>query len=149
MGAGYERRGARPVRAGAAMTGKFAARTRVPVAQTKAEIERLVTRYGAKGFVAGWQGSVARVEFLCSDRHIRLSVVVPDSEQAARQKWRALLLLVKAKLESVDAKIATLEQAFVGDIVMPDGRTVWEATREPIRLAYEKGAPVALLGGSA
>jgi hypothetical protein len=75
---------------------------------------------------------------------------VPSQEQAARQKWRALLLLVKAKLEAVDANIATFEEAFVGDIVMPDtDKTVWEMAREPIKLAYETGEPVALLGGPA
>ena len=128
---------------------KFAARTKVPVEKTKVEIERLVKRYGAKGFVAGWQGDSARIEFLAHDRHIRFTVVVPEQPQAARQKWRALLLLVKAKLEAVDAHIATFEEAFVGDIVMPDGRTVWESAREPIKLAYETGKPVALLGGPA
>jgi hypothetical protein len=127
-------------------TARFAAKTRVPIDKTRLDIERLVKKYGAKGFVAGWQVNVARIEFLCADRHIRLSVVVPDNEQAARQKWRALLLVIKAKLESVDAKIATFEQAFATDIVMPSGRTVWEEIREPIKLAYE-GKPIALLGG--
>jgi hypothetical protein len=126
---------------------KYAARTKVPVDKTKAEIERLVKRYGAKGFVAGWQGDTARLEFLAHERHIRFTVVVPQQEQAARQKWRALLLLVKAKLEAVDARIATFEEAFVGDIVMPDGRTVWESSREQIKLAYSTGKPIALLGG--
>lgn len=126
---------------------QYAARTRVPIEKSKSDIERLVRRYGAKGFIAGWQGDAARIEFLARDRHIRFTVQVPAGEQAARQKWRALLLLVKAKLEAVDAKIATFEEAFVGDIVMPDGRTVWETAREPIRLAYETGKPVVLLGG--
>jgi hypothetical protein len=129
---------------------KFAAKTKVPADRTRLDIERLVRRYGAKGCSAGWRDKTARIEFLWADRHIRLRVVVPDNPQAARQKWRALLLLVKAKLESVDADIATFEEAFVGDIVMPDtGKTVWEMAREPIKLAYETGKPVALLGGPA
>ena len=72
---------------------KFAARTKVPVEKTKVEIERLVKRYGARGFVAGWQGDAARIEFLAHDRHIRFTVMVPEQPQAARQKWRALLRL--------------------------------------------------------
>jgi hypothetical protein len=127
-------------------TRPFAARTKVPVEQTRLDIERLVKRYGASGFASGWQEDTARIQFVACNRHIRFTVIVPQQEQAARQKWRALLLLVKAKLEAVDAKIATFEEVFVGDIVMPDGRTVWEATREPIKLAYE-GKTVALLGG--
>ena len=100
------------------------------------------------GFVSGWQGRErARVEFLCASRHIRLTVTIPENPQAARQKWRALLLVLKAKLESVDAKIATFEQAFVGDIVLPEtGKTVWETVREPIKLNYE-GKPMPLLLG--
>jgi hypothetical protein len=125
----------------------FAAKTKVPVEKTRIEIERLVKKYGAKGFVSGWQGPQARIEFLCADRHIRLSVIVSDLDRQGPQKWRTLLLLVKAKLAGVEAKIVTFEQAFVGDIVMPDGRTVWEATREPIKLAYE-GKPVQLLEGT-
>jgi hypothetical protein len=128
------------------MTGRYAAKTKVPVDKTRLDIERLVKRYGARGFVSGWQGATARIEFLCADRHIRFSVTVPEQPQAARQKWRALLLLVKAKLEAVDAKIATFEEAFVGDIVMPDGRTVWESAQEPIKLACGGNKTVALLG---
>jgi hypothetical protein len=135
------------------MTTSYASRTRVPIEKTKGEIERLIRRYGAKGFATGWQGDAARVEFLCAERHIRISVIVPSdsraaSEQVARQRWRALLLVIKAKLESIDAGIASFESAFLADIVMPDGRTVYESTREPIRLAYESRTPVALLGGS-
>ncbi len=127
---------------------RFAARTKIPVDKTRLDIERLVKRYGAKGFVAGWHGPTARIEFLCVDRQIRLTVVIPDNEQAARQKWRALLLLVKAKLESVDARIATFEEAFFANIVMPDtGKTVWEMAREPVKLGYE-GKSVVLLGPS-
>jgi hypothetical protein len=126
----------------------YARKTTVPVDKTRVEIERLVRRFGAKGFASGWDGATARVEFLCHSRHIRLSVTVPQTAQAEREKWRALALLVKAKLVAVDAKIATFEEAFFADIVMPEtGKTVWETAREPVRLAYEGGKDVKLLGG--
>ena len=38
-------------------------------------------------------------------------------DQACRQKWRALLLVVKAKLEAVSAGISTLEAEFLANIV--------------------------------
>lgn len=123
----------------------YARYTRVPPEKTRAEIERTVKRYGAKGFVSGWQGDRVRIEFLCRDRHIRMTMIEPEAEQPKRSKWRSLLLLVKAKLEAVDAKITTFEEAFLADIVMPDGRTVWEATREPIKIAYERKEPTNLL----
>jgi hypothetical protein len=125
----------------------FAAKTRVPVDKTRLEIERLVKRYGATGFLSGYDGKIARIEFLAQNRHIRLTVLVPDGEQAARQKWRALLLLVKAKLEAVSAKIATFEEAFFADIVVPaTNKTVWETAREPLALSYKSNKPVTLLG---
>jgi hypothetical protein len=123
----------------------FARRTTVTVEKSRAEIEHVVKRYGAKGFISGWQGDRVRIEFLAGDRHIRMSMTEPPAEQPRRSKWRSLLLLVKAKLEAVDAKITTLEEAFLGDIVMPDGRTVYEATKGPIKLAYEKKEPTNLL----
>ena len=124
----------------------YARDTKVPVERTKIDIEKLVMKYGAKGFQSGWHGNQAHISFLARDRHIRISVLVPDGAQLARQKWRALLLVLKARLESVDAKIATFEEAFATDIVMPSGKTVWEEIREPIKLAYE-GKPQTLLGG--
>lgn len=133
----------------------YAQRTKVPVDHTRLEIEQMVKRYGAKGFSSSWlatgkDGGKARVEFLCRDRHIRLTVGVPENEQQARGKWRVLFLMVKAKLVAVDAGVVTFEEAFFADIVMPEsGKTVWETAREPVRLAYEKRKDQPLLGGSA
>jgi hypothetical protein len=126
----------------------YAERTRVPVESTRGEIEQLVKKYGAKGFAGGWHDGVARVEFLCRDRHIRLTVPVSAKDQENRAKWRLLLLLVKAKMAAIDAKAVTFEQAFVGDIVMPEtGKTVWESVAEPVRLAYEQKKGTILLPG--
>ena len=66
-------------------------------------------------------------------------------EQAARQKWRALALVVKAKLEAVEAGISEFETEFLGHVVMPDGRTVAEHTRPVIAESYATGAPRQLL----
>lgn len=126
----------------------FAADTRVPVEKSKADIEKLVRKYGAKGFSAGWHNELAKVEFLLSDRHIRFTVSTAGAPQVGRQRWRALLLLIKARFVAVDSKISTVEQAFVGDIVTPDGRTVYEAIREPLKVAYANKEPVALLGAN-
>lgn len=128
----------------------YAATTKVPVSKTRSQIEDIVKKYGASKFGAGWDGDRARVEFMCRGRHIRCTMPVNDTMplQTQRSRWRALLLLVKAKLAAVDAKIATFEEVFAGDTVMPDGRTVWESVREPIALAYSSGAAPKLLGSS-
>jgi 6-phosphogluconate dehydrogenase len=125
----------------------FAKGTIVPAERSRAEIEKLVKKYGAKGFQSGWHGARAKVEFIAQDRVIRLTVVMPENAQAQREKWRCLLLLVKAKLAAIDAKIVTFEQAFVGDIVMPGGKTVYESAAESIALAYKNNDPTKLLLG--
>lgn len=61
-------------------------------------------------------------------------------EQATRQKWRALALVVKAKLEAVEAGISEFETEFLGHVVMPDGRTVAEHARPLIAESYASGA---------
>lgn len=61
------------------------------------------------------------------------------SDQHRRERMRALLLVVKAKLESVDSKVETFEEAFLANVVMPDARTLYEHVREPIKDAYLLG----------
>lgn len=51
-------------------------------------------------------------------------------------RWRTLLLCLKAKLESVESGIETFEDAFLAQIVMPDGGTVAEHVRPRIAEAY-------------
>jgi hypothetical protein len=127
----------------------YAAKTKVPSEKTRMDIERLVKKYGAKGFASGWHDGRAQVQFFAHNRHVRFTVSTANATAVQeRERWRALLLLVKAKLVAVDAKIATFEEAFVGDIVLPEtGKTVWESVREPLRLAYETNKSLPLLGG--
>jgi hypothetical protein len=66
-------------------------------------------------------------------------------EQACRQRWRALSLCIKAKLESVESGIEEFETAFMGQVVMPDGKTIEEAVRPMITRAYETGKMPELL----
>jgi hypothetical protein len=60
-----------------------------------------------------------------------------------------LFFLGKAQPGGVDSKVVTFEEAFVGDIVMPDtGKTVWESVREPIKLSYQMNKSLPLLPGA-
>jgi hypothetical protein len=60
-------------------------------------------------------------------------------DQAVRQRWRALALVIKAKLEAVAAGITTIEDEFLAHIMLPDGSTVGEYTAPGLQLAYEHG----------
>lgn len=128
----------------------YAVRTKVSAEQTKAEIERTLKRYGARAFGLYSEPDRAVIVFEARDRRIRFDLPLPagntDKElKVARSKWRALLLCIKAKLESVESKIETFEEAFLAHVIMPDGRTVAEHTRPRIASAYESGEVQPLL----
>lgn len=126
----------------------FAEKTRVPIAQSRMEIERLLERHKAQqyGTAVDNDQQRARVEFRLHDRSVRFVISLPDPnklgrgqrfEQAERQKWRALLLVIKAKLESVENGIETFEQSFLGQIVLPNSQTVADTVTPLIALAYK------------
>jgi len=141
---------------------RYAANTSVSVGTSKAEIERIVERYGADGFMSAWHGEKAVIAFAMDNRQIRFVLDMPPKterrfthhsrgtrtpdaalkewEQACRQRWRALALVIKAKLEAVESGISVFEDEFLANIVMPDGQTVSQHTRPLIAAAYDNGA---------
>ncbi len=148
---------------------RYAANTSVSSERSKAEIERMLTRYGANSFAAGWQNDQAVIQFHMSERRIKFVLPLPSRvakefthskrgarredeayklwEKATRQRWRALALVVKAKLEAVETQIASFEDEFMAHIVMPDGKTVAEHARPMIAQAYKSGKVTPLLPG--
>lgn len=128
----------------------YAATTKVPVDQTRNEIERTLTRYGASRFAYFSEEGRAIIVFEAEDRRLRFDLPLPqgDSDKIAqqrRQKWRALLLAIKSKLESVLSGIETFEEAFLAHVVMPDGITVGQHARIGIETAYKENKMQALL----
>lgn len=153
----------------------FATDTTVPVERSKAEIERLLGRHGASRFMSGWDGDTAAIGFVLGNRTIRFTLPLPAKtdkqflrtptgrvrrplhaaekawEQACRSRWRALLLVIKAKLEAVQVGISTVEDEFLAWTVLPgDGRTVGERLRLTIDESVKSGKQALLaLGGGA
>lgn len=147
---------------------RYAEQTTVTSASSRAEIERTLERYGATAFQYGWTGGRAVVGFSMNDRHIRFVLPLPDRddvaftrtpttgrprtpsmatkeyEQAVRQRWRALALMVKAKLEGVEAAIVTFEEEFLAHTVLPSGRTVAEEISPAVNLAYASNSVIPL-----
>ena len=147
----------------------YAEKTSVSVSRTKAEIEELVQRYGADQFVSGYKSDLAVIGFTMAGRQIRFVLPLPDRkakeywytpgrgqmrteeaahaawEQACRARWRALYLIIKAKLEAVESGISTVEREFLYDIVLPSGSTVGEWMAPQIAEAYETGRMPAML----
>lgn len=155
----------------------YAKDTEVSVEKTRAEIERTLVRYGATGFMYGWDGNQAVIAFKMNDRRVKMMLTLPDRdapefvykkinashyrtvrtsqqrqaawEQACRQKWRALSLVIKAKLEAVEAGITTLDDEFLAHVMLPDGQTVGQWARPQIEQVYlTNRMPSLLMGGN-
>ncbi len=114
------------------MAGRYAQHTKVPVTRSKAQIEETLQRYGASAFQAGWCDGLEMIEFVIGTTRIRmaLQIAVCDdgtpNEKQHRQQWRAMLLVIKAKLEAVESEISTLEEEFLAWAVAPNGKTLGE-----------------------
>lgn len=154
--------------------GVYARETTVPAEKSRGEIERILSRYGATAFGYGWNERGAVVTFAAHGRRVQFTLTMPARddpqfttyrrgqfsaptkrtpaeaerrwEQATRQRWRALALVVKAKLEAVAVGIATFEEEFLPYTLVPgpDGRpvTVAEAILPRVAEAYETGEPI-------
>ena len=141
-------------------TRRFAETTKVPVSQSRGEIEKMLARHKCQQFgtAVDYLEMKARVQFTAHDRMVRFTVAVPDPkkfrreqehQQEERRIWRSLLLVIKAKLEAVETGIATFEQEFLANIVMPNGRTVAEIVLPQIAESYATGRmPLALAAGN-
>jgi hypothetical protein len=123
----------------------YAERTKVPVAQSRGEIEKILARHGADAFGYTSEVGAARIAFRMKARHYRFGLPLRDgrgpvSDQETRARWRALVLVIKAKLEAVAAGITTIEEEFLNATVMPDGSTVGEWAKPQLEEAYRIGA---------
>lgn len=69
-------------------------------------------------------------------------------QQAGRQRWRALSLAIKAKLEAVASGITSFEEEFLAHVVMPNGKTLGSTIIPQIADAYaNKKMPPLLIEG--
>lgn len=150
----------------------YASDTSVNVERSQAEIERVLMRYGASHFMRGWADDQASIAFTIANRSIRFLLPLPSRddeqfaatpsgrrrknpaaalqawEQACRSRWRALLLVIRAKLEAVETGISTIEDEFLAWTIIPGGRgrTVGDQLRPQLEemLQSGKAAPLQL-----
>jgi hypothetical protein len=150
---------------------QYAASTNVSVEKSRGEIERTLARFGATSFAYGWQGDRALIQFTAHDRQVRFELPLPARtdrqfthtptgkarhrldvekhwEQGCRQRWRALVLVIKAKLEAIESGITTFEDEFLAWTALPGGSTVRDNIHPIIDEAYRTGdvAPLLALG---
>ena len=148
------------------MAGRYASATSVSSEQSRMEIERTLRRYGADEFAYWAKGELVIYAFRLKSRRVKLEIPLPsfDSfaltpethklrtpssheaayEQGVRQRWRAISLLIKAKLEACEAGISTIEDEFLAHTMLPSGETVSEWLK-PQWKALEAGDSLPLL----
>lgn len=150
---------------------RYAAGTDVSVERTEREIRATLTRYGADEIILGWSTEAAMIGFSVHGHRVRFRLPLPQAsafthtnhryprprtsaqvreahEAAIRQRWRALLLTIKAKLESVESGIETFEEAFLAHLMLPGGETVGEYLGPEIDRIVQGGDVPSLVGGT-
>jgi len=154
----------------------YAEGTSVSVERSKAELDGILARYGAtqRGTFVDDEKGLAIVMFQLASRSFKIEVPLPKPEpkpkieprgwwswttvkksawvvakhqQACRERWRAVVLMVKAKLELVEIGISTAEREFFADMMLPDGRRLHAALEDDLAKAYLTGGPPTLLLG--
>lgn len=124
---------------------RYAASTSVPMERSRAEIERILSKYGATRFgTMNEADGSATVYFEFKGRQIQLPVPMPPRtdkrfardkygmarvgtqrdrlwEQEQRRRWRVLVITIKAVLEAVETGLVTFEQVFLAHIIVIPG----------------------------
>jgi hypothetical protein len=148
---------------------KFAEGTTVSVEKTMMEIQATLRRYQAKKFVYGEEDDRIGVLFEMHNRRVKFVMPLPKKDEARltrsnqhgwqgefsqqkydqliRQRYRALLLVIKAKLESVESGVESFEDAFMAQIMLPSGETVGEWMSPQIEQIYKTNQMPPLLTG--
>lgn len=151
------------------MSSKFAEGTSVPVERSQAEIRSTIMKYGGTSeFGIVEKADKAAIIFIAHGKNIKfiLPLPNPDSQEfrttatgrmrkgnsvseafeaEMRRRWRALNLVIKAKLEAVETGIVSFEQEFLPFFVLPSGQTVSEVMIPQLENAYKTGRIPTLL----
>jgi hypothetical protein len=136
----------------------FAEKTNVPISKTKGEIDGLLRKHKATGFGTFEEIGKAIVVFEMAGRRIRFDLPLPSEterrfthhskgmrsresalkewEQGCRSRWRALFLCIKAKLESIESRIETFDDAFLAHILLPNGDKVGDVVKPNVEQSY-------------
>lgn len=157
----------------------YATGTTVPVERTRLQLEALLKERGASQlFMAtDHEAGSSILGWTMGGRMVRLAVPLPDPkeprfkfkrwrnsftgrewprerqqqlwDQACRARWRAVLLIVLAKFEAIEAGISTLEREFLSDMVMANGETVGAWVQPQLEEMYASGRMPRLLPAAA
>lgn len=157
------------------MSLEYAKGTTVSVQKSRVEIEQLLAKWKATRTATMVERDRAAVYFQMGVWHVQFTIPLPTEAEAAklkdgrsswktatkeqqsrwleqkqRERWRALLLAIKAKLISVENGVETFEEAFLAHLVLPSGQTVGQTALPAVAEAVKTGkTPSMLLGPGA
>ena len=132
--------------------GRYAGSTSVPFERSRAEIEGILKRYGAIEFGYGWTKQAEVVAFVYEGRQVRMVLPTPtkdddivkltpsgkmrpdgqiqdEIQKERRRRWRALGLVIKAKLEAIETGIADFSDEFLAYTLLPNDLTIGQVLR--------------------
>lgn len=145
---------------------RYAEKTAVPVDRTRAEVQNLLERHDADQFIFGTTGGQILVAFEIPTtdkngekvrRRLRFLVPMPVMSRGmtelkvkseTRRRWRALLLVLKAKLEAVASQIVSFDEEFLAHIVIDGNTTVGDRFVSTLSKAIEQGGNMPPLLGA-
>lgn len=112
---------------------RYASNTDVSAEKSQAELKRLLTRYGADGFILGEIRQRACVQFAINGRVIKFSLEMPDR-------------FVRATLEAVEEGVVDFDEAMMPFTVVEGGQTFAERYGAEVSRWIEGGnAPKTLM----
>ena len=129
---------------------RFAEGTKVSVESSRGEITGILAKHGCQRMAWGTEPEGDTLQFELGGQNFRFRIGRPTPEEVRqrdgeryvyphnvdwtakatdewRRRWRAHVLLIKAKLEFIEGGDTTLEREFMPYLVLGDGRTLNDA----------------------
>jgi hypothetical protein len=150
----------------------YASGTSVSAERSRAEIETLLGKHGAtqRAIAVNDDEQVAHVHFLIHGYKYRLEIPLPKPadrpaswsyyspdqkrqweastarllSQKTKERWRAIVLVLKAKLEMVQLGLSSVEKEFMADLVMANGQTMHHEVAEALSRSLATGMALVL-----
>lgn len=111
--------------------GVYAARTDVPVSRSIEEVKECLKRYGVQEVAVLESPSAKCIAWRLGGTPYRINVATPEpgqkQAQQERQRWRAVVLVVKAILETAPQAGMDAHALLLPYMVLPNGQTVAES----------------------
>lgn len=123
---------------------RYAEGTTTSVESSRGEITGILGKHGVVAQMLGTTAEADHIQFELKGRVFRLEIKRPtvndiwrlfpnhrdtDAKMAAewRRRWRATVLLLKAKLEFADGELSTVERELMPYMLLQDGTTLGAA----------------------